>query len=129
MYARGWGTAQRYGEAFLWFEKAAQQGDPDGERNLGWLYDQGYGVPRDYKVAAKWYRLAADQGDAEGQYALAKLYLDGNGVRKDPVQAYCLLTRASASNTKAADALTVLNRKLSREQVAEGLKCSKAAAH
>ena len=129
MYARGWGTAQRYGEALVWFEKAAQQGDRDGERNLGWLYDQGYGVARDYNIAAKWYRLAADQGDAEGQYALAKLYLDGNGVRKDPVQAYCLLTRAATANKKAADAILVLNRKLSPEQVAEGLKCSKAPAH
>jgi TPR repeat protein len=129
MYARGWGTAQRYGEAVQWFEKAAQQGDRDAERNLGWLYDQGYGVARDYTIAAKWYRLAADQGDAEGQFALAKLYIDGNGVRKDPVQAYCLLTRASASNQKAAEQIVVLNRKLSAEQVAEGLKCAKSAAH
>jgi TPR repeat protein len=126
MYARGWGTAQRYGEAMQWFEKAAEQGDRDGERNMGWLYDQGYGVERNYKIAAKWYQLAADHGSTEGQYALATLYLEGNGVKKDPVQAYCLLTRAAEKkNTKAAEKVTQLNQKLSPEQVAQGLRCSK----
>ena len=124
MYARGWGTAQRFGDAFLWFEKAAEQGDSDAERNLGWLYDQGYGVPRDYKIAAKWYRAAADRGDAEGQYALARLYLQGNGVARDPVQAYCLLTIAALTNKQAGDEVARLNRKLSTDQVSEGLKCA-----
>jgi TPR repeat protein len=128
MYARGWGTAQKFGDAFQWFERAADQGDADAQRNLGWLYDQGYGVPRDYSKAAKWYQLAADHGNAEGQFALANLYLEGNGVRKDPVQAYCLLTRASASNKKAADRIAQLNQKLSPEQVAQGLRCAKSAA-
>ena len=128
MYARGWGTAQRYGEAFQWFEKAALQGDPDGERNLGWLYDQGYGVARDYKIAAKYYRLAADRGNAEGQYALGELYLSGNGVPKDPVQAYCLFTRAELEEKKAADELLRLNQKLSGDQISQALKCAKAAA-
>ena len=129
MYARGWGTAQRFGEALQWFEKAADQGDPDGERNVGWLYNEGYGVPRDYKIAAKWYQLAADHGNAEGQYHLANLYLEGNGVRKDPVQAYCLLTRAAASNEKAAAKVSQLNQKLTAEQVAQGLRCAKASVH
>ena len=128
MYARGWGTAQRFGDAFSWFEKAAEQGDPDGQRNLGWLYDQGYGVARDYKIAAKWYQLAADHGNAEGQYALANLYLEGNGVRKDPVQAYCLLTRAAVTNKKAVERVNQLNQKLSAEQVAQALKCAKTSA-
>jgi uncharacterized protein len=129
MYARGWGTAQRYGEAFQWFEKAAEQGDPDGERNVGWLYDQGYGVARNYKIAAKYYQLAADHGNAEGQYALGELYLSGNGVPKDPVQAYCLFTRAELEEKKAADELLRLNQKLSAEQISQGLKCAKAAKH
>jgi TPR repeat protein len=127
MYARGWGTAQRFGEALQWFEKAAEQGDPDGQRNVGWLYDQGYGVERDYKIAAKWYRMAADRGNAEGQYALGRLYLSGNGVPKDPVQAYCLFTRAELEEKKAADEIARLNQKLSAEQVSQALKCAKAA--
>jgi len=126
MYARGWGTAQRFGEAFQWFERAAEQGDPDGQENLGWLYDQGYGVPRDYKVAAKWYRLAADRGNAEGQYALGMLYLAGNGVPKDPVQAYCLFVRSELEEKKAADELARLNQKLTGDQIAQALRCSKA---
>lgn len=129
MYSRGWGTAQRYGEAFQWFEKAAEQGDPDGERNIGWLYDQGYGVARDYKIAAKYYRLAADRGNAEGQYALGMLYLSGNGVPKDPIQAYCLFTRAELEEKKAADELSRLNQKLSGDQISQALKCAKAASH
>jgi TPR repeat protein len=128
MYARGWGTAQRYGEALQWFEKAADQGDADGQRNMGWLYDQGYGVARDYRIAAKWYQLAANHGNAEGQYALANLYLEGNGVKKDPVQAYCLLTRAAATDKKAADRIAQLNQKLSAEQISQALRCAKAAA-
>jgi hypothetical protein len=126
MYARGWGTAQRFGDAFQWFEKAAEQGDPEGEENVGWLYDQGYGVARDYKIAAKWYRLAADRGNAEGQYALGKLYLSGDGVPKDPVQAYCLFTRAELEEKKASDELARLNQKLSADQIAQALKCAQA---
>lgn len=129
LYARGWGTAQRYGDALQWFEKAADQGDPAGQRNVGWLYDQGYGVPQNYKTAAKWYQLAAAQGNAEGQYALANLYLEGNGVHKDPVQAYCLLTRAAVTKKKAAAKVAQLNQKLSTEQIAQALRCAKAAAH
>jgi TPR repeat protein len=31
-----------------WFRKAAEQGDAEGQNNLGALYAQGQGIQRDY---------------------------------------------------------------------------------
>jgi uncharacterized protein len=53
---------QSYAEALKWVRKAADQGDAQGEYDLGYSYDSGKGVPQDYAEAAKWYRLAAKQG-------------------------------------------------------------------
>ena len=52
------------GAAFKWYRAAAEQGDPTGESNLGYLYYRGQGTSRDYDQAAKWFRPAAQQGNS-----------------------------------------------------------------
>jgi hypothetical protein len=65
MYAYGKGAPQDYREAVEWYRLAAEQGNPDGQNNLGFMYDNGQGVPRDYVQAHMWYNLAGVGGDAQ----------------------------------------------------------------
>ncbi len=43
--------------------KAAEQGLPAAQHNLGAMYATGQGVPRDYAQALMWFTLAANNGD------------------------------------------------------------------
>jgi hypothetical protein len=46
-------------EAVRSWQRAAEQGDAEGQYNLGLLYDKGQGVPQDFIRAYMWYHLAA----------------------------------------------------------------------
>lgn len=70
MYQRGLGVSRNYSEAVRWFRKAAEQGSPEGQYNLGLMYRQGLGVQRNEREAEKWLRLAAAQGYAAALQAL-----------------------------------------------------------
>ena len=72
-----------YARAVKSFRKAANEGNPDAQFNLGVLYSRGHGVPQDHEQAAKWYRKAAEQGDAPAQSMLGYMYLKGQGVPQD----------------------------------------------
>ena len=59
-----------YKEAVRLYRLSAEQGNADGQYELGRMYFQGQGVPQDYKEAVKWYRLSAEQGFANAQHNL-----------------------------------------------------------
>ena len=76
-----------YPTALREFRTLAEQGNPNGQRWLGYLYIFGQGVPQDEKTAAKWFKLsneqykfAAEKGDAVAQHALGETYRYGIGV-------------------------------------------------
>jgi len=50
------------GKAAELYQKAADQGDPFAQDNLGMLYENGQGVPKDLGRAAELYQRAANQG-------------------------------------------------------------------
>ena len=64
------GVAKNETEAVLWYHKAADQGNANGQYNLGYCYQHGIGVAMNETEAVFWYRKAADQGNALGQYNL-----------------------------------------------------------
>lgn len=66
-------------KAMFWLVKAAQQGDPECEFQLGTLYES---LP-DYPSAVHWFKKAAEQGHAQAQHLLARCYHSGKGVTKD----------------------------------------------
>ena len=80
-------SSQNYGQAFVLFNKLAEQGDAGAQFNLGYMYDNGEGVRQDYGQAVSWYRKAAEQGNAAAQYNLGVMYENGRGVRQDDAQA------------------------------------------
>ena len=65
----------------------AEQGDAEGQLNLGYRYSVGQGVSQDYAEAVRWYRLAAGQGNATAQYNLGVRYDNGEGVPLDYAEA------------------------------------------
>jgi TPR repeat protein len=56
---------QDYAAAIGWYRKAAEQGSPEAQVLLGFMYFQGDGVPEDYVIAHMWFNLAAVGGDKE----------------------------------------------------------------
>ncbi len=48
-------------KAFTLWQSAAQQGDPEAQFNLAFMYENAQGTKRDLFAAAKWYELAAGQ--------------------------------------------------------------------
>jgi TPR repeat protein len=58
------------------FQKA-QQGDPNSQIRLGYMYATGKGVEKNDKEALRWYRKAADRGKANAQYYIGQVYFRG----------------------------------------------------
>jgi hypothetical protein len=85
-----------YDNAIIWFRKAAEQGFPSAQRNLGIGYLDGLGVAKDEAEAVRWFRKAAEQGLASAQRVLAECYLEGQGVSKDKEEAVKWFQRAAA---------------------------------
>jgi TPR repeat protein len=59
--------------------RAAEQGDPDAQCNLGMCFHNGRGVERNDKAAFAWYGKAAMQGHRDAQFQLAELWANGAG--------------------------------------------------
>ncbi len=72
----------------------ANAGDPEGQVNVGEIYEKGVTGAPDYEMAALWYLKAAAQGDARAQVNLAHLYEQGLGVAADPEVAWQWHARA-----------------------------------
>ncbi|MDE2268083.1 MAG: sel1 repeat family protein [Betaproteobacteria bacterium] len=109
------GVPKDYAEAVKWYHKAADQGDANGQNNLGNAYADGKGVPQDYAEAVKWYRKSADQGHPSAQNNLGASYEYGQGVRQNPIVAYALYNLAATGGSK----LSVKNRKKLADNLSE----------
>ena len=70
-YATGRGVSRDDREAFIQFEKAANEGLPLAQYGLGMLYNNGQGVIPDGIRAHQWLDLAAASGYAGAKPALA----------------------------------------------------------
>ena len=63
-------------QAAYWWHKAALQGVPRAQFNLGMCYIGGKGVKADTKQAAEWIVKAARQGDEKALNVLKALGID-----------------------------------------------------
>ena len=86
----------QFGEAFLCFSRAAQQGFATAQFCLAVCYFNGHGTARDEAAALPWLRQAAVQGDANAEFTLGLAYSLGRGVAPDAILASQWLQQAAA---------------------------------
>lgn len=99
------GVKQDKAQAVNWFQKAAEQGNANGQFMLGSCYAGGIGVKKNVSEAIKWIRKAAEQDLAEAQSVLGQCYLTGDGVPHDEAEAKKWLQKASDHGHKSAKQL------------------------
>jgi TPR repeat protein len=80
--------AENLSKAHHFFALAAQQGNAEGQCQLGLQFAQGLGVTQDFAQAAHWYQLASQQCHPKAQFNLGFLFAHGQGVKQDYVQAF-----------------------------------------
>jgi TPR repeat protein len=125
-YWLGEGVTKDDVEAVKWFRKAAEQNYPSAQFSLGVCYQEGQGVAKDDVTAVKWYRKAAEQNDASAQCGLGGCYILGEGVAKDYVEAYkWKLLASDQGDEDARKSVTLLEDRMTREQIAEGQKLAR----
>jgi TPR repeat protein len=78
----GYGTARDYGEAAVWFRRAAEGGLATAQFNLGGLYyvTKAMGERRTLTLAIEWYTRAAEQRGELALLQLGWIYQKGFGV-------------------------------------------------
>jgi uncharacterized protein len=127
MYLQGQGVPKDSVEAARWIRKAAEQGSPRAQVNLGALFAEGLGAPKNFQTALFWYRRAAEQGDAESERNLGSVYAEGKIARADYVEACKWFSLAAAQGDEtAADQREQLARKMTPRQIAEGQRLAAA---
>lgn len=79
---------KNYAKAFSYMLKAAEQGHPEAQNEVGVMYADGRGTEKNDAEAIEWYKESAENGYAMAQENLASRYDSGNGVEKDPQKAF-----------------------------------------
>lgn len=136
MYETGIGVPQNETRAFELTKKVAETGDHAAEFSLGRMYSLGKGVTKDYTQAVIWLTKAANapkdddisritDSPAKAQNVLGASYEFGLGVEQDNVVAYAWYNiSAGSGHDDAKKRLTVLEQKMTSEEVTEGQKLS-----
>jgi TPR repeat protein len=123
MYRLGQGVDKDMAIAEQYYRRAARQGHPAARGNLGSIYYTR--TPPQIDEALYYWRAAARDGDVRSQYLLGVQYFNGEHVAKDHVLAYAWISLAAeAGLQEAKDALQVLAKFLSEEDISEGKRLS-----
>ncbi|HYK34674.1 tetratricopeptide repeat protein [Alloacidobacterium sp.] len=132
-YMMGRGVARDVQQAAYWYHKAADQGFPPAQVQLGYFYLTGLGVPKDDAQAAKWFERAAASGSYEGKLNIAVMYFRGTGIVHDPHMGYVLLKElANKQYPRAEDYLGIaymLGLGIEKDEVAAEKWFERAASH
>lgn len=103
-YLVGRGVPKDPAQAAYWYRKAADQGDPDAENQLGYFYTWGIGVARDDAEAFRWFARAAGSGCPAAKLNLAVMYYQGVGTPRDLTLALQLLNELADKQYARAEA-------------------------
>lgn len=96
------GLTEDYAEAVRWFWRAAEQGDPRAQREIGLCFKTGKAAPHDPAEAVRRFRVAADGGDARAFFHLGECCADGLGVARDQAEAIRCFRMGSERGDPAA---------------------------
>lgn len=102
------------------FVPAAEQGNPEAQANIAFMYYCGMHFKKDQKKAAEWYEKAARRNHMNAQFSLGTLYENGEGVKRSFPKAYFWYSLAEKQGDKDAQRLRrELELKLSSAQIKE----------
>ena len=122
LYAKGVGVLKDEVQAAILFQKAAEQGAKEAQLNLGVCYEYGRGVVKDERMAFYWYLKSAKQGSANAQLNVGVCYYTGSGTAKNAIEAYAYFNIAGISDPSARENLSIVERRLSREDISAAQK-------
>jgi len=101
-YEYGIGTDPNAGEAFKYYEIAANQQNKNAMYRLGRCYLNGTGTKKNESQAYHWFANAANYGDAPSQYHAGLLLLKGQGVAMNKEEGFKMLQQAAEQNNTGA---------------------------
>lgn len=80
LYEVGYGVAQDYGKAQVWYLEGADAGNRDAMCALAEIY--AHGPIKSYEVARRWYEKAIASGDVMAMQSLQELEAEHNSEKK-----------------------------------------------
>lgn len=95
-YLLGRGVAQNNDQAFYYFLKAANEGDPFAQNEVAYLYAAGKGTSQNFNKAFVYYQKAANQNLASAQFNLGLFYLHGLGTAENKTQGLEWIKKSAA---------------------------------
>lgn len=94
-YLYGINTEKNQEQAIYWYVRAAEAGNSDAQRTVGFYYALGgNGTAPNYEEALRWSMAAAEQGNAIACMDIGNLYEAGHGVEKSDAEAEKWFVRA-----------------------------------
>ncbi|WP_198007903.1 tetratricopeptide repeat protein [Methylovulum miyakonense] len=88
--------------AFMWFEKAAEQGNMGSQYAVARCYFEGKGTEQSDDLAFKWAEKSSHQGFGEAFELLGDLFREGRGVDQDNKSALGCYEKAAIAGVKGA---------------------------
>jgi TPR repeat protein len=82
----------------------AEEGDPDAQAAVAFMYAKGVETDKDEAEALKWFRKAAEQDNLAAQYNLGVIYANGRGVEANQAEALKWYLRAAEKGDTTAQA-------------------------
>ena len=101
-YYNSLGKEEEFPKAFYYFQRAAENGDANGQNALAVMYALGRGVEQNDAKAVELYQKSADHGFPLAQRNLAFRYKGGIGVEKDVQKAYQWFLKAAEGGDASA---------------------------
>jgi len=103
LFGMGDGVPKDLSRARGWYARAAAQGEPGAQAELGYYDEQAMAGPENWDRAARLWEASARQGWMKGQFALGRAYQFGIGVPQDRAQAIVWFRRSAAQGNAQAD--------------------------
>lgn len=96
------GLPKSLADAYPWWLKAAEQGDPDSMNNVGYTLYRGLLGKTDFVAARRWFEKAAQAGFSNSMVSLARMNERGEGSGANPRKALDWLLKAGEANNPQA---------------------------
>ncbi|GGY87964.1 hypothetical protein GCM10011613_36240 [Cellvibrio zantedeschiae] len=101
LYSKGGVIPRDDRGALVWFQRAAEQGNPEAQYQVGNLHENSQ-LPQNYAQAAHWYHRAAQKDLAKAQVRLGHIYNRGLGTTQNFNEAVLWYGKAALQNNAEA---------------------------